>query len=310
MSDLRLDGLTDQPPAVTASAADAVTGAASISPRRAAVRRFLRNRLAAAGLVFLVLATLAAIFAPLLAPHDPNAVDLQAYQQPPGGDHLLGTDSSGRDILSRVLYGARVSLTIGIVAALSAAALGLALGLLAGYLGRWVDGVVMRLVEIVLSFPALIPIILVITIVGPSMTTIVVVIAVFEWGTACRVTRALTMSLKEQDLALGTRALGAGSFWLVRKHILRPVLSPLTVVVTLLSAGAIQLEAALSFLGLGVRPPQASWGGMLNEAQSLTILEGAPWMWVFPGLAIILTVLSLNFVGDGLRDALDPRQKR
>jgi peptide/nickel transport system permease protein len=309
MSDANLNGFLD-PALVDARTFLDVGASPAETPRRAAVRRFLRNRLAAAGAVFLVIAALAAILAPLISPHDPNTVDLSAYQLPPGGDHLLGTDTSGRDVLTRILYGARVSLTIGIVAALSAAALGLVLGLLAGYLGGWVDALVMRLVEVVLSFPALIPIILVITIVGPSMTTIVVVIAVFEWGTACRVTRALTMSLKEQDLTRGTRALGASSFWLVRKHFLRPVLSPLTVVVTILSAGAIQLEAALSFLGLGVRPPQASWGGMLNEAQSLTILEGAPWMWVFPGAAIVLTVLSLNFVGDGLRDALDPRDKR
>jgi len=280
------------------------------SPRRAALQRFLRNRLAVAGAVFLIVVTLAAVLAPLITAYDPNAVDLSSYQLPPSAEHWFGTDESGRDVFARVVFGAQVSLSVGLVAALSAALVGLVLGVLAGYLGGVVDAVIMRIVEVILSFPALIPIILVVTIVGPSLPIIIIAIAVFEWGTACRVSRALIMSLKEQNLALSTRALGATPFWMVTKHFIKPVLSPLTVVVTLLSAGAIQLEAALSFLGLGVRPPQASWGSMLNDAQSLTLLEGAPWMWFFPGVAIVLTVLSLNFVGDGLRDALDPRGKR
>lgn len=280
------------------------------SPGRAALRRFMRNRLAVAGAIVLFIAIVVAVFAPLIARHDPNAVDLSTYQLPPSGAHWFGTDQSGRDVFARVVYGARVSLTVGIVAAVSAAAIGLVLGMVSGYVGGWVDSVIMRLVEIILSFPALIPIILVVTIAGPSLTTIIVSIAVFEWGTACRVTRALTMSLKEQNLALSTRALGASPLWLVWRHMVRPVLSPLTVVVTLLSAGAIQLEASLSFLGLGVRPPQASWGGMLNDALSLTVLVDAPWMWIFPGLAIVVTILALNFVGDGLRDALDPLERR
>lgn len=310
MSDLLPDPALAGTVTETTSAPAAAGPAGTVSPRRAALRRFTRNRLAVAGAVFLLAAVVVAVFAPLIAMHDPNAVTLSSAEKAPSGAHLFGTDQSGRDVFARVVYGARVSLTVGIVAATSAAVIGLVLGLLAGYVGGWVDAVIMRLVEVVLSFPALIPIILVVTIIGPSLTTIIVAIALFEWGTACRVTRALTMSLKEQNLALATRALGAGPLWLIRKHIVRPVLSPLTVVVTLLSAGAIQLEAALSFLGLGVRPPQSSWGGMLNAAQSLTVLENAPWEWIFPGLTIVLTVLSLNFVGDGLRDALDPRGRR
>lgn len=278
--------------------------------RTSFLTRFAANKPAVIGLVVLVLTVLAAVLAPVLAGHDPNTTDVSAVSRPPSAAHLLGTDASGRDVLSRLLHGAQVSLAIGTVAAVSAVAIGLVLGLAAGVLGGWVDTAVMRMVDVVLSFPALVPIILLVAVIGPSITTIIVVIAVFEWGTACRITRQLTLSVKEQDFVLGARALGAGNVWIMRKHIVRHVLAPLTVVVSMLSAGAIQLEAALSFLGLGVRPPQASWGGMLYDAQSLTILQSMPWMWLPPGLAIVITVLSINFLGDGLREALDPRANR
>jgi peptide/nickel transport system permease protein len=167
----------------------------------------------------------------------------------------------------------------------------------------------MRIVEVFLSFPSLIVIILLVSILGPSITTIVLVIAVFEWPTACRIVRQMALSLREMDFVLAARAIGCSKLRIMTRHIVGGVVSPLTVVVTLLSAQAILLEAALSFLGLGVTQPQASWGGMLQRAQSLTILESMPWLWLPPGIAIAVTVLAINFVGDGLRDALDPRQQ-
>lgn len=279
------------------------------SPGRIAWRRFLRHRLALAGLGFVAMLALVAILAPILAPHDPNTVSLDAFRTPPSAEHWLGTDSAGRDVLSRLIYGARVSLTVGVAAALSAAGLGTLLGLLAGVIGGWVDTFIMRMVDVFLSFPSLMLILLLVAVLGPSIGTIVVVIALFEWPTACRIVRQMALSVKETDFVLSARAVGSNRWRIMRKHVAPAVLSPLTVVGTLLSAQAILLEAALSFLGLGVKQPQASWGGMLEEAKSLTILEQMPWMWIPPGLTIAVTVLAINFIGDGLRDAFDPRQQ-
>lgn len=280
------------------------------SPFRIAIGRFKKHRLALISFGFIVFLALVAIFAAVIAPADPNSVDLSALKSPPSADHWLGTDSAGRDVLSRIIYGARVSLTVGIAAAISAAGIGTILGLLAGLLRGWVDSAIMRTVDIFLSFPSLIVILLLVSILGPSVTTIVVVIALFEWPTSCRIVRQMTLALREHDYVLAARASGSPNIRIMRRHILSGVLSPLTVVATLLCAQAILLEAALSFLGLGVRPPQASWGGMLNEAQSITALETQPWLWLPPGIAIAATVLAINFIGDGLRDAFDPRQTR
>jgi len=289
--------------------AEAVLQGRARSPFRIAVRRFRRHRLALAGLVFLGVIAIIALFAPFFAPYDPNEVNVMAYRTPPSGDHWLGTDSAGRDVISRLVYGARVSLTVGVSAALSAAAIGTVLGLISGVFGGWVDVVIMRIVDVFLSFPSLIVILLLVSVLGPSMMTIVVVIAIFEWPPSCRIVRQMTLSIKETEYVLAARASGAGRFRIMFRHVLSGTLSPLTVVATLLSASAILLEAALSFLGLGVRQPQASWGSMLQAAQSLTILQEMWWLWIPPGLAIALTVLAINFVGDGLRDAFDPRQQ-
>lgn len=290
--------------------ADEVIAQPPRSPFKIAVRRFKKHRLALVSVIFIALLALMAVFAPLVAPANPNSVDLMSLRSAPSSEHLLGTDSAGRDVLSRIIYGARVSLTVGIAAAISAAGLGTLLGLIAGFTRGWVDTVIMRLVDIFLSFPSLIVILLLVAILGPSVTTIIVVIAFFEWPTSCRIVRQMTLALREHDFVLAARAGGSSNFRIMRRHILAGVVSPLTVVTTLLSAQAILLEAALSFLGLGVRQPQASWGGMLNEAQSITVLEGLPWLWLPPGIAIAATVLAINFIGDGLRDAFDPRQTR
>jgi peptide/nickel transport system permease protein len=279
------------------------------SPFRRSMRRFLRHRLATTGLVILLALAVIALFAPLISPYNPNAVDLFLYQHPPNGAHWLGTDQAGRDVLSRLFYGARVSLTVGITAALSAGVVGLVLGILAGYYGGWIDSVVMRLTEITLSFPSLVLIILIVAIIGPSLTTIVIVIAATQWPIGCRIVRQSTRSIKEMDYILAAQATGSSGSRIMRQHVLSGVLPPLTVALTVLSAESILLEAALSFLGLAVNVPEASWGGMLQAAQSLTTLSTQLWLWLPPGIAIAVAVLAVNFVGDGLRDALDTRQR-
>jgi peptide/nickel transport system permease protein len=279
------------------------------SPARLALRRFLRHRLALLGLVIIGLIAALSLLAPVITPSDPFKVDLAFFRKPPNPAHLLGTDSAGRDVLSRLLYAGQVSLTVGLVAAFMSTTIGLVLGSIAGTYGGWPDATIMRLTDVVLSFPALVVIITVVALVGPSMQTVILGIGLFFWPTACRIVRGMALSVREQDFVLAARALGASTPHVILRHMVPSVVSPLTVTATFAVAQAILLEAALSFLGLGVRPPQPSWGNMLNEAQSLTILESMPWLWLPPGLAIAITVLGINFIGDGLRDALDPRQR-
>ncbi|MGI9148259.1 MAG: oligopeptide ABC transporter permease [Chloroflexota bacterium] len=293
-------------PAMLGAAAVVTTGR---SPGRMALRRFLRHPLALLGVSLLVLIGGLAILAPLIAPSDPFKVDLAFFRKPPNPLHPLGTDSAGRDVLSRMLFAGQVSLSVGLVAALMSTSIGLVLGSIAGTYAGWVDALIMRLTDVVLSFPALVVIITVVALVGPSIVTIILGIGLFYWPTACRIVRGLALSLREQDFLVAARALGASDRHVIVHHLIPSVLSPLTVTATFAVAQAILLEAALSFLGLGVRPPQPSWGNMLNEAQSLTILESMPWLWLPPGVAIAVTVLAINFIGDGLRDALDPRQR-
>ncbi|MEV0155823.1 oligopeptide ABC transporter permease [Micromonospora sp. NPDC050686] len=277
------------------------------SPARLALRRFTRNRLAVVGAVVLVAVIVAALAAPLLTPYDPTAVDLGAFRQAPSGAHLLGTDSSGRDVLTRLLYAGRVSLSVGLLASLVAVAIGLFFGAIAGLVGGFVDSVVMRATDIVLSFPSIIVVVVLAGILGPSVTMLVVVMGATNWPTAARVVRGLVLSLREQEYIAAARAAGARTGWILMRHVVPAALAPVSVVATLLVASTVLNEAALSFLGLGVQPPQASWGNMLNDAQNLTLIRTMPWMWLPPGLAIAATVLAVNFVGDGLRDAVDPR---
>jgi peptide/nickel transport system permease protein len=210
-------------------------------------------------------------------------------------------------MLSRLLWGGRVSLTIGFAAAFSTVLLGAILGLLAGYRGGVTDWFIMRLVEIVLSFPSLVLIIFFVTLLGRNLASIILVMVLFQWPLSCRLVRNMTVSIKEWEFVQAARGFGAGGFHTTLRHILPGVVGPLTVAGTLLAATAILLESALSFLGFGISPPTATWGGILNEAQSLTIIETMPWLWIPAGALITMTVLSINFVGDGLRDALDPR---
>lgn len=281
-----------------------------VSPRRLAWRRFRRHRLAVAGTIVLAIVVLAAVFGPLLLPIDPNAVDPTAIRQPPSPEHLLGTDSAGRDVLARLLAGGRVSLLVGLTVALTATVIGLVLGAIAGFFGGWIDAVLSRITDVVLSFPTLIVVIIIVAFTGPSITTLILAVGLFEWPTAFRIVRGLVLSLRDQDSIRAVRGLGASTTRILVKHVVPAVVAPLTVVATILVAQAILLEAGLSFLGLGVPPPTASWGNMLNEAQSFTVLQTMPWLWIPAGCAIAITVLAVNFIGDGLRDASDPRSSR
>lgn len=271
--------------------------------------RFRRHKLALIGLTILSLLVLISVAAPLLAQHGPYTTDLSAYRTPPGGSHLLGTDSAGRDVLARLLYAGRVSLSVGIVAVGIYVAIGLVLGGLAGYFGGLIDSIVMRIADVVLSFPAIIVIITLVSILGPSIWNVMLVIGLLGWPPIARLVRAEFLTLRERDFVVASRSVGAGSGRIIFRHVLPNAMTPVIVNATFGMAQAILLEAGLSFLGLGVQPPTASWGNMLNEAQSITILEGMPWLWIPPGVMIALAVLSINFVGDGLRDALDPRAR-
>jgi peptide/nickel transport system permease protein len=272
--------------------------------------RFRGHRLALIGLALLLVLTLAAVGAPILAPQGPFAVDLRFYRQPPGLAHYLGTDSSGRDVWSRLLYAGRVSLSVGLVAVSIYTVIGVVLGAISGFYRGWVDSLVMRLADIVLSFPSLIIIITMVSILGPSIYNVMLVIGLLGWPPIARIVRGQFLSLREREFVLASRTVGASNRRIIFRHILPNALAPVIVAATFGMAGAILLEAGLSFLGLGVQPPTPSWGNMLTDAHSLTVLESMPWLWIPPGFMIALAVLSINFIGDGLRDALDPYRVR
>jgi len=298
---------------VTAAGADVRQATAAYSPAEPSVRRragvwqrFRRHRLALIGAVILLVITLGAVAAPLVAGNDPYKVDISAYRKGPAVNHLLGTDSSGRDVLSRMLYAGRVSLSVGLVAVAIYTLIGVTLGALSGFYGGWLDSSIMRLADVVLSFPALILIITVVSVLGPSIYNVMLVIGLLGWPPIARIVRALFLSLREREFVLASRTLGVSNGRIISRHMLPNALAPVIVAATFGMANAILLEAGLSFLGLGVQPPTPSWGNMLKDAQSLTVLESLPWLWIPAGVMIALTVLSINFIGDGLRDALDP----
>jgi peptide/nickel transport system permease protein len=270
-------------------------------------RRFMRHRLAVVSLAILALLVLVAAFAPQLAPMNPYTSDPTAFQAPPSAHHLLGTDLIGRDVLSRLIYASRISLSVGIVSSGLFVVIGTVLGSVAGFYGGAVDVAIMRFTDMVLSFPALMLILVAVSVVGPSLYNVMAVIGLLGWPTVCRLVRSSFLSLREQDFVEAARAAGASNLSLMFRHILPNAIGPVLVAGTFGAAGAILTEAALSFLGLGVQPPIASWGNMLNDAQSMTVLHTMPWLWVPPGVMIIIAVLAINFVGDGIRDALDPR---
>ena len=257
------------------------------------------------GLTIVLVMSLLALLAPWIAPFDPAALNLDQILMPPSAEHLLGTDELGRDVFSRLLYGARVSLWVGFVAVGISTAIGIALGLASGYFGGWTDELIMRGVDVMLCFPSFFLILAVIAFLEPSLTNIMVVIGLTSWMGVARLVRAETLSLRERDFIAATKLAGAPTSRLLFVHILPNALAPVLVSATLGVAGAILVESSLSFLGLGVQPPDASWGNMLMDGKNT--LEIAPWLSLYPGLAILITVLGYNLLGESLRDMLDPR---
>ena len=269
--------------------------------------RIRRNRLAISGLVLVTGMFAVALAAPWLAPYDPGYINLKEVLMPPSPAHLLGTDTLGRDVLSRIIFGARVSLLVGFVAVGIATLIGMLVGSLAGYYGGWVDQLLMRLVDVMLCFPTIFLILAVIAVLGPSIWNIMAVIGLTGWMGVARLVRAEFLSLREREFMVAARALGASDARLIWRHLLPNALTPVMVSATLGVAGAILVESALSFLGLGVQPPTPSWGNILTMGQDN--IEIAWWLSFFPGLAILVTVMSYNLLGEGIREAIDPRLK-
>ena len=271
-------------------------------------KRFWKNRMAVAGSVIVVLLFVVSLFAPWLAPYDPNAIDLKNVLAPPSGGHPFGTDPLGRDVLSRMIWGAGISLKVGFVATGIAILIGTMLGAVAGYYGRWVDAVIMRFVDIMLCFPAFFLILAVIALLEPSIWNIMIVIGLTGWMGVTRLVRADFISLKERDFVQAARVIGAGDLRIIFLHVLPNAMASVLVTATLGVAGAILTESALSFLGIGVQPPTPSWGNILTAGKDN--IDIAWWLSFYPGLAILITVLGYNLLGEGIRDALDPRLRR
>ena len=271
-------------------------------------RRLLGDNRARFGLAVVVIMTLAAIAAPLITTQDPLHIDLSQLLQRPSAEHWLGTDVQGRDIWSRLVYGARVSLTVGLISQGIALLLGVTLGLLAGYYGGWVDEVIMRLADVTLAFPTLLLLIAMVAAFQPSMGVVFATIGVVGWAGMARLVRGQVLVVRQLEYVQAIRALGARDWRIMLQHVLPNVIAPVVIAATLGVAGAIMAEAALSFLGLGVPPPAPSWGSMIADGRDLDQLRRAPWTSVFPGMAIGAAVLGFNLLGDALRDALDPKQ--
>src|SRR6266571_3327234 len=246
--------------------------------------------------------------APLLSPHDPHKPDIKRILDPPSARHWLGTDQIGRDVLSRMLYGARVSLAVGFVSVGIATMIGIALGAVAGYHGGTVDAMVMRLVDLMLVFPRFFLLLAVLAFLRPSIWTIMVVIGLTGWMSVARLVRAEFLSLREREFVLWSQSIGASAFRIIWRHILPNAIAPVLVAITLGVPAAILAESGLSFLGLGVQPPHATWGNILNDGKDA--IEIGWWLSLYPGLAILVTVLSYNLLGEGIRDALDPRLRQ
>lgn len=274
-------------------------------PSVRAIRRFRRHKLALVGLVVLGLLLLCAAFPGWIAPYEPLAIEMADRLQPPSAAHWFGTDDFGRDILARIIYGARISLQVGIIAVGIAASVGIPLGLIAGYFGGLVDAVIMRCMDVIFAFPAILLAITIMALLGPSTTNVMIAIGIVYIPIFARLVRGSTLALKAQEYVEAARAAGAPAGRILLHHILPGTLGEITVQITLSLAYAILAEAALSFLGLGTQPPTPTWGSMLSFGREW--VREAPWFSFFPGLAIFVTVFSLNLVGDGWRDALDPR---
>ncbi|MBO8164133.1 MAG: ABC transporter permease [Brevibacillus sp.] len=277
------------------------------SPWRDAWRILIRNKLAVVGFGIIVFFILLALLAPYITPYPYDKGELVNRNKPPSAEHWFGTDYNGRDIFTRVIYGAQISLRVGVLAVLGSALAGTVLGLLAGYYGRWVDMLISRVFDIMLAFPSILLAVAIVAILGPSLNNAMLAIAIVNIPTYGRLVRSIVLRLKQEDFVTAARAIGMGDARIIFHHILPNSLAPIIVTGTLGIATAIIEAAALGFLGLGAQPPQPEWGVMLSDSRQY--IQHAPWSVIFPGLSIMLTVLGFNLVGDGLRDALDPRMK-
>ena len=275
-----------------------------------ALARFARHRGAVLGIVILIAIVTLALGAPWIAGYDPEVLDLRATRLPPSATHLLGTDKLGYDVFSRLVWGARISLTVGFGSVAISVCIGVVLGSLAGYYGGWVDGAVLHLTNALLSLPSLLLVIIFVSVVGPSLKSVIIVISLLTWPSMSRLVRGQILLLREADFVVAARANSAPDWMVMLRHLLPNILGPVSVAATFFMAQAILLEAALSFLGLGVRPPAPSWGNMVNQATNVSVLQNMPWVWVPPAASIAVVVLAINFLGDGLRDAFDPRAAR
>lgn len=268
-------------------------------------RRFRRHKAGFVSLIVLGIIVLAALFAPLLTKHDPNAIN-PYFSAAPNAEFLLGTDQTGRDVFARLLYGTRVSLTVGVLSTLLATTIGVVLGMLAGYFGGWVDMVIMRVTDMIMSFPYIMLILVAGVIFKPGMWMIIVILGLVDWPGVARLVRGEVLSLRERDFVHSAEVAGMPKRYILFSEILPNCFAPILIFASGVMAISILDEASLSFLGMGIQPPQASLGNMLNGAQSLTVLTKMPWLWLPPGLMIVVLVVCTNFVGDALRDALDP----
>jgi peptide/nickel transport system permease protein len=274
-------------------------------PGQRVLRRFWRHKLALVGLALLCLLLISAAFPSLIAPYDPFAIEMRDRLLPPSPAHWFGTDDFGRDLLSRIIYGARISLQVGVIAVGIAGSIGITLGLVAGYFGGFADALIMRIMDVIFAFPAILLAITIMALLGSSTTNVMIAIGIVYIPIFARIVRGATLSLKELDYVEAARSSGSSSGRILLRHILPGAVGEITVQITLSLAYAILAEAALSFLGLGTQPPEPSWGSMLSFGREW--VREAPWFSFFPGLAIFVTVFSLNLVGDAWRDALDPR---
>ena len=269
------------------------------------VMQFKEHKIAMVGAVLILFLALIAVFAPYIAPHDPIEINLKERLLAPNMEYPLGTDNLGRCMLSRIIYGARISLQIGIIVVGITSVIGITLGMIAGYYGGVLDELIMRGVDILLVFPGIILALVIAGILGPGLFNVMLALAIVGWTGYARVVRGVVLSVKEKEYVESARALGVGDWYIITRHILPSCVAPIIVIATLGMAYVILAAAALSFLGLGAQPPTPEWGSMLNNGKNF--MRTAPHLTIFPGLAIMITILAFNFIGDGLRDALDPR---
>ena len=273
-----------------------------------ALRKLLANKLSMIGIVIFVAILILCILAPIFTPYNPTKPDLKARLQAPSPEHIFGTDKVGRDIFTRILYGGRISIFVGFGSALLVTLIGVSLGAIAGYIGGWLDAVIMKLSELLMAFPQIILVLMLVSMTGPSIWNLILIFSLTGWPSMYRMTRSQMLSLREREYVQALRAFGIGTVRIAYKHILPNAIAPIIVNITLSTAMFILQEASLSFLGLGVPLDIATWGNIINVAQDLTVLKDNWWIWMFTGIFITLFVLSINFIGDGLRDASDPSE--